>query len=76
METWIQAHAVNTKVGDIVRVKDDAFSTQLGMTHNGRLCEVLEIRGGDFIVKSVDNKKPVLKRTFYSPNILEKRVEK
>ena len=76
METWIQAHAVNTKVGDIVRVKENTFSTRLGALHNGRVCEVLEIGGGDFIVKSVDDKKPTLKRTFYSPNILEKRVEK
>jgi hypothetical protein len=75
METWIQAHATNTAVGDVVRVKDGSFSTKLGESHNGRICEVLEIRYGDFIVKSIDDKTPVLKKTYYSPNILEKRVD-
>lgn len=74
METWIQAHATNTAVGDVVRVKDGSFSTKLGESHNGRVCEVLEVRYGDFIVKSIDDKTPVLKKTYYSPNILEKRV--
>jgi hypothetical protein len=75
MEEWIQAHAQNTRVGDVVRVKDDAFNTKLGMAHNGRICEVLEIKSGDFIVKSIDEKTPVLKKTYYSPNILEKKVQ-
>lgn len=75
MSKWITAHAQNTRVGDTVRVRDDAFSTKLGLAHNGRVCEVLEIRGGDFIVKSIDDREPVLKRTYYSPNILEKKVE-
>lgn len=75
MSEWIQAHAQNTKAGDIVRVKEDAFSHKLGLAHNGRLCEVIEVKSGDFIVKSVDDKKPVLKRTYYSPTILEKKVD-
>lgn len=76
MVTWIQAHATNTKVGDVVRVKDTAFSdSKVAGAHNGRICEVLEIKGGDFIVKSIDDREPFLKRTFYSPNILEKKEE-
>lgn len=76
MTEWIQAHATNTKTGDIVKVKDDAFSEpRVADSHNGRICEVLEVRGGDFIVRSIDDRKPFLKRTFYSPNILEKKVE-
>lgn len=75
MDQWIQAHATNTKVGDVVRVKENAFTSELGDTHNGRICEVLEIRGGDFIVKSIDDETPRLSRTYYSPNILEKKVE-
>lgn len=75
MTDWVQAHAQNTRVGDVVRVKSDAFSTKFGVAHNGRVCEVLEIKSGDFIVKSIDDKKPVLKRTYYSPNILEKKVQ-
>jgi hypothetical protein len=75
MEKWIQAHATNTAPGDIVRVKEGTFSSKLGETHNGRICEVLSIYSGDFIVKSVDDRLPILKKTFYSPNILEKKVE-
>jgi hypothetical protein len=75
MTEWIQAHAQNTKAGDVVKVKNDAFSHKLGISHNGRICEVLEIKSGDFIVKSIDDKTPILKRTFYSPNILEKKVQ-
>ena len=76
MSKWIQAHATNTKVGDVVKVKDDAFSEpKVADAHNGRICEVLEVRGGDFIVRSIDDRKPFLKRTFYSPNILEKKAE-
>lgn len=74
MQDWIQAHAQNTNIGDVVRVKENSFSTPLGIAHNGRICEVLEIKGGDFIVKSIDEKKPLLKKTHYSPNILEKRI--
>lgn len=75
MAKWIAAHATNTSVGDVVRVRDDAFTTTLGEAHNGRICEVLEIKGGDFVVTSIDDRDPMLKRTYYSPNILEKRVE-
>jgi hypothetical protein len=75
MAEWIAAHATNTNVGDVVRVRDNAFSTKLGEAHNGRICEVLEIKGGDFVVTSIDDRDPMLKRTYYSPNILEKRVE-
>ena len=75
MENCIQAHATNTKAGDVVRVKENTFSTKLGQSHNGRICEVLEVYSGDFSVKSIDDKTPVLKKTYYSPNILEKRVD-
>lgn len=71
---WTQAHASNTSPGDVVKVKEDAFSHELGLAHNGRICEVLEIKSGDFIVKSIDDRKPILQRTYYSPNILEKLV--
>ena len=53
MSKWIQAHATNTKVGDVVKVKDDAFSEpKVADAHNGRICEVLEVRGGDFPAQS------------------------
>jgi hypothetical protein len=42
--------------------------------HNGRVCEVLLVQGGDVVVKSIDGKLPVLSKTYHSPIVLEKEV--
>ena len=60
------------KVGDIVKIKDDAYSGAVGRIHNGRICEVVEVRHGDVIVRSIDDKDPMLTQTRNSPYILEK----
>lgn len=72
MKKWVSVHVRNIKPGDIVRVRENAYSGSTGATHNGRLCEVLEIKGGDVIVKSIDNKLPKLTKTYYQPTALEK----
>ncbi len=60
------------KVGDIVRVKDDAYSEkEVSRIHNGRICQVIEISGGDVVVRSIDKLEPVLERTYHSPYVLE-----
>lgn len=74
METWIQAHTANLKAGDVVRVKDNSYRGSLADVHNGRICEVIQVRSGDVIVKSIDGKLPTLAMTYHSPNILEKKV--
>ena len=75
MIVWIQAHVSNVKPGDTVRVKDDSFDKGTGEMHNGRICEVLSTRSGDIVVKSIDDRKPELPKTYYPAIVLEKRVE-
>lgn len=74
--TWIQLQPGQITVGDIVRVKADAFTDKLGPLHNGRRGTVVAIRYGDVIFNDTDGKKPELKGVHYSPYKLEKRVRK
>lgn len=71
---WIDLQPGNIIVGDIVRVKKDAFDEKLGAIHNGRKGKVIAVRYGDVIVNSTDGKSPELKGVHYSPYKLEKRV--
>jgi hypothetical protein len=58
--------------GDKVRVLRDAFdSAELGRIHNGRVCEVLEVKDGDVICRSIDERSPVLDDAHYAPYLLE-----
>lgn len=74
MSLWISVHVRNVLPGDIVRVRENAYSGNTGAMHNGRICEVLLVRGGDVVVKSVDGKQPALEKTYHSPAVLEKEV--
>lgn len=69
---WQDSHISQMIIGDVVKVKDDAYSGEVGEIHNGRICEVIETSYGDVVVKSIDAKKPVLHRTHHSPNVLQK----
>jgi hypothetical protein len=62
-------------VAEIIRVKEQAFTGQQGKRHNGRICRVVAVRYGDIIVKSIDNRDPLLDGTHYSPHDLEKLIE-
>lgn len=73
---WIDLKPGNIVVGDIVKVKLDAFSEKLGTIHNGRRGVVIGIRYGDVIVNDIDKKSPPLKGVHYSPYKLEKRIRK
>lgn len=74
--TWIPLQPGQITVGDVVRVKADAFTDKLGPIHNGRRGTVAAIRYGDVIFNDTDGKKPELKGVHYSPYKLEKRVRK
>ena len=74
-EVWKPAQAGKLKVADEVRVKSDAFNGSLGKTHNGRRGVITAIRYGDIIVKSTDNRKPVLEGAHYAPYHLEKKIK-
>lgn len=74
--TWVPLQPGQIKIGDIVRVKADAFTDKLGPIHNGRRGSVAAVRYGDVIFNDTDGKKPELKGVHYSPYKLEKRVKK
>ena len=73
---WTQLQPGSITVGDVVRVKADAFGDELGPTHNGRRGTVVAVRYGDVIFNSTDNKDPKLNGVHYSPYKLEKRFRK
>lgn len=73
---WIPLQPGQITVGDIVRVKSDAYTDKLGPIHNGRRGTVVAVRYGDVIFNDTDGKKPELKGVHYSPYKLEKRVRK
>ena len=73
---WIPLQPGQITVGDVVRVKADAFKDKLGPIHNGRRGTVAAVRYGDVIFNDTDGKTPELKGVHYSPYKLEKRVRK
>lgn len=73
-ELWVQAQAGQLSVGDIVRVRHDAFNGVLGANQNGRPGVVAAIRSGDIIFNSTDGAIPILDGIHYRPAQLEKRL--
>lgn len=73
-EKWIPAQPGQLTVGDEVRVLADAFDGKLASVHNGRRGRIVAIRYGDVILKTTDDKEPVLDGAHYSPYKLEKRI--
>ncbi len=69
---WFPARIDQIRPGEKVRVLHDAYeSGSLAQTHNGRICEVLEVKDGDVICKSIDDRLPTLNGTHYPPYHLE-----
>lgn len=62
-------------VGDIVRVRADAFIAQAGRKHNGRIGKVVAKRAGDIIVDSTDDVEPKLVGVHYPANKLEVKLK-
>lgn len=74
-QTWVDARPGFIKIGDIIRVKQDAYTGTLGVMHNGRVGKVVAVRYGDVIMRSTDGKQPFIDGTHHSPYKLEKRVK-
>lgn len=72
---WVEARPGFISVGDVVRVKHDAYTDKLGTVHNGRVGKVVAVRYGDVIFRSTDDKLPFLDGTHHSPYKLEKRIK-
>lgn len=69
---WVAARIGQIRPGEKVRVLRDAFADEnIGRRHNGRICEVIEVRDGDVICRSIDDREPVLTGTHYAPYDLE-----
>jgi hypothetical protein len=74
-EVWVDAVPGQIKRADEVRVKLNAFEGKTGQIHNGRRGKVVDLRSGDVIFKSTDNKNPLLDGVHYSAYNLEKRIK-
>lgn len=71
---WAETNARELRPGDTVRVKPDAYGGDLAPIHNGRILEVISVKYGDVITKSIDNRRPKLDGAHYSPFKLEKKL--
>ncbi|UDL16378.1 hypothetical protein SEA_ZOOMAN_94 [Microbacterium phage Zooman] len=65
----------NVQVGNIVRVRSDAFTGDLGRLHNGRVGRVTAKRHGDIIVTTIDDREPKLEMAHYPPSALDIRIK-
>ena len=71
---WKEATTDKLSIGDVLRVKLSAYSTDAGIIHNGRVVEVVKVLSGDVYVKTIDNRKPKLEDVRHPPNKLERLV--
>jgi len=70
-EVWVQARAGQLKVGEIIRVRTNAFVGDKGMAFNGKVGTIGAIRSGDIIFGSPDKS---IDGTHFRPEDLEKRI--
>lgn len=74
-EIWVPAQAGSLIVGDVVRVRHDAFDGATGLYHNGRVGKVIAVRYGDVIFRTTDGKEPLIDGSHYPPAKLDKRIQ-
>lgn len=70
-EVWVQAQAGQLKVGDVIRVRHDAFDGAKGVSYNGKAGKIGAIRSGDIIIGSADK---TVDGVHFRPADLEKRI--
>jgi hypothetical protein len=70
-EVWVQAQAGQLKVGELIRVRGDAFDGDKGVVFNGKVGKIGAIRSGDIIFGSTDKS---IDGAHFRPGDLEKRV--
>jgi signal peptidase I len=71
---WVDVESMTINVGDILRVKHDAYDSKVGNIHNGRIVRVIEVKDGDVHVTTADYKTPYLSRARHAPYRLERKV--
>lgn len=62
------------RIGDILRVKLDAYTGSAAEHHNGRLVRVLERKDGDVVTSTIDMKMPYFACTRHAPYRLERKI--
>lgn len=72
-EMWLPGAPGQMKVGDIVRIKHDAFNGPAGAGLNGRVGVIAAIRSGDIIFNSTDGQSPKIEGAHYRPQQLDIR---
>lgn len=72
-ELWLPGEPGKMTVGDIVRIKHDAFNGPAGAGLNGRVGMIAAIRSGDIIFNSTDELSPKIEGAHYRPQHLDKR---
>jgi hypothetical protein len=70
-EVWVQAQPGQLKVGDMIRVRGDAFDGDKGVSFNGKTGRIGAIRSGDIIFGSPDK---TVDGVHFRPADLEKRI--
>ncbi len=74
-ETWVQAQAGDIKIADTIRIKFNAFSETSGKYHlNGRKGKIVGLRYGDIIIKTDDEKVPIVDGLHLRPENVEKKI--
>jgi len=74
VSAWIDVQTSAISSGDILRVKLDAYKSDVGKLHNGRLVKVLMVKDGDVHVTSADYKLPYLANSRHAAYKLERKV--
>jgi hypothetical protein len=72
--SWESVNPLTVCVGDVLRVKLDAYRSDAGKIHNGRIVKVNQIKDGDVYVTTVDYKSPHIQTARHSPYVLERAV--
>lgn len=70
---WQQARNGALRVGDVVKVKPDAYAGAAGAYHNGRICRIVAMRYGDIIVR--DDSDPSYAGQHHQAAALLRRVK-
>lgn len=71
---WQDVTGTDLKAGDVLRVKHEAYASNAGKLHNGRLVKVINVEDGDVHVTTIDMKLPFIARARHAAYRLERKV--
>jgi hypothetical protein len=71
---WKDVEPSSALIGEVLRVKQDAYFGAAGSAHNGRIVKVLDVKDGDVHVTSIDLRLPYIANARHAAYRLEKKV--